>query len=168
MRNAHQPASRPYGQLSRRRSLQLDRHLKQRSFTARAFTRKYRPDRAVEPRRLYGTRVAALRNQATHPTGAPPVPVPHSSHQRASSSVAVSVSLWRDHHPRSSILQGFPVAIKSRSSTNCSTVAPMACRCAASIRTSPAKARSRSASVKTASSTARADNGSFAVVSRMA
>ena len=37
------------------------------------------PDRAVEPRWLYGPRVAALRNQATHHTGAPPAPGPHSS-----------------------------------------------------------------------------------------
>ena len=30
------------------------------------------PERAVEPRRLYGPRVAALRNQATRHTGAAP------------------------------------------------------------------------------------------------
>jgi hypothetical protein len=40
---------------------------------------EWMPDRAVEPRGLYGPRVAALKNQATHPTGAPPAPVPHSS-----------------------------------------------------------------------------------------
>ena len=32
-----------------------------------------------EPRRLYGPRVAALRNQAPHHTGAPPASGPHSS-----------------------------------------------------------------------------------------
>ena len=38
-------------------------------------------DRAVEPRGLYGPRVAELRNQAPTHTGAPPAQVPHSSAQ---------------------------------------------------------------------------------------
>ena len=45
----------------------------------KAFTRTSMPDRAVEPHRLYGPRVAALRNQATYHTGDPPAPGPHSS-----------------------------------------------------------------------------------------
>ena len=48
-------------------------------FTAWAFPRKYRPDRAVEPCRLYGPWVAVLRNKATHHAGAHPAPGPHSS-----------------------------------------------------------------------------------------